>query len=251
MALTDSLISYWKLDEASGSRDDSHGTNHLTDNGSVGSGTGKIGTAADITTTTYLSCADNAALSTGDIDFTISVWCKADSFSGAYGQVLSKWSTDDANNEYLIDYTSDTTQTFRFGVRSGTTFGSVSWSSSASTATWYHIVAWHNATSNEILISVNNGTPVSAAWSIGVNDGDSTFMIGALGGFSGNVESHFDGLIDEVGFWKRVLTSDERTSLYNGGSGFAYPFVAAGIIVPPLRNRVMSPGHIFGGKCLC
>ena len=28
-----------------------------------------------------------------------------------------------------------------------------------------------------------------------------------------------NGRIDEVGIWKRVLTSDERTAIYNGGAG--------------------------------
>lgn len=40
MALTDNLISWWSLDEASGTRYDSHGTNHLTDNNTVSSEAG-------------------------------------------------------------------------------------------------------------------------------------------------------------------------------------------------------------------
>ena len=33
-----------------------------------------------------------------------------------------------------------------------------------------------------------------------------------------------DGLIDEVGLWRRVLTPAERTTLYNCGAGLTYPF---------------------------
>jgi len=32
----------------------------------------------------------------------------------------------------------------------------------------------------------------------------------------------FDGLIEEVAFYKRVLTAAERTWLYNSGAGRAY-----------------------------
>jgi len=32
-------------------------------------------------------------------------------------------------------------------------------------------------------------------------------------------------VIDEVGFWTRVLTEDERTALYNSGDGITYPFL--------------------------
>ena len=73
MALTDSLISYWKLDEASGNATDSHGTNTLTDTNTVTSVAGKINTARYFTNanTEFFTLADNASLSTGDIDFTI------------------------------------------------------------------------------------------------------------------------------------------------------------------------------------
>ena len=55
-----------------------------------------------------------------------------------------------------------------------------------------------------------------------MRDSTNPFAIGVwTGAFpSGNM----DGLIDEVGFWKRTLTSGERTQLYNSGNGLAYPF---------------------------
>jgi hypothetical protein len=77
MALTDSLISYWKMDETSGTRYDSHGTNHLTDNNSVGSLTGKINSSAyfgPAPTTKYLNHIDSSDFDVGDIDFTFSLW---------------------------------------------------------------------------------------------------------------------------------------------------------------------------------
>jgi hypothetical protein len=33
-----------------------------------------------------------------------------------------------------------------------------------------------------------------------------------------------NGQIDEVAIWSRVLTSDERTELFNAGAGKFYPF---------------------------
>ena len=38
-----------------------------------------------------------------------------------------------------------------------------------------------------------------------------------------NAAYYHDGLIDEVGVWSRLLTADEKTALYNSGSGLAYP----------------------------
>ena len=66
--LANSLVAFWKLDEASGQRNDSIGTNHLADNNTVLSAAGKVYPlaatfAADANE--YLSIASNAALSAG------------------------------------------------------------------------------------------------------------------------------------------------------------------------------------------
>ena len=70
MALTDNLISAWELSEASGNAIDSHGSNDLTDNGSVGTGTGLVyGTARHFDgSDDGFNIIDNTDLSVGDID---------------------------------------------------------------------------------------------------------------------------------------------------------------------------------------
>lgn len=50
MALTDNLVSYWKLDESSGNASDSVGSNTLTNNGTAGYASGKINNAVDFGT---------------------------------------------------------------------------------------------------------------------------------------------------------------------------------------------------------
>jgi hypothetical protein len=68
---TTNLIAWWSMDETSGTRFDSHGTNALSDNGNVGTTTGVVGNAASFDgLDDYLSIADNLALSTGDIDWS-------------------------------------------------------------------------------------------------------------------------------------------------------------------------------------
>src|SRR5713101_462503 len=64
---TGSLMSYYKLEEASGNRADSVGTNTLTSHNNVANAKGKIGSSGLFTATssTYLSHADNASLSAG------------------------------------------------------------------------------------------------------------------------------------------------------------------------------------------
>jgi hypothetical protein len=100
------------------------------------------------------------------------------------------------------------------------------WGSSFSLSTWYCIHAWHDSAANQIGVVVNAGTPVTAAAASGVHADTADFRIGSrqFVGF----EAYFDGIIDEVGFWRRVLTSQERTDLYNGGAGLAYSSFGGG-----------------------
>ena len=220
MALTDSLVSYWKLDEASGDATDSHGSNTLTDNNTVGSTTGKINNGRLFTNgnTEYFSHADNADLSTGDIDFSFSAWIKPASFTN-YWSIVDKWT--DANNEYLI-WNEATNSKLNWIVKSsGGVSTNIEWATALSANTWYFVVVWHDSVNNVIGMSIDDATPQTAAHTLGVFDGGSSFWLGRGGG-----GGDYDGVMDEVGFWKRVLTSGERTQLYNSGAGLAYPFVS-------------------------
>ena len=61
---------------------------------------------------------------------------------------------------------------------------------------------------NEAGISINAGTPATTAWLNGRPDGAGDFEIGGSQGQANS--TGWPGRIDEVGFWKRVLTADER-----------------------------------------
>jgi len=222
MALTDNLISYWKLDETSGTRYDSKGSNDLTDNNSVLYGTGKIGNAADFeaSNSEYLSHADSVSLSFGNEDFTVAGWVKLE--STVYGAIASKWDSHLFDREYMLWYDD---LRFKFGISSdGANQGHAVSDNLGDVAldTWYYVVGWHDATANKIYIQVNNGTVDETAWTTGCNDNTSPFKLGLF-----STTSFLDGLVDEVGIWGRVLTSDERTDLYNSGDGLAYPFTGA------------------------
>ena len=83
--------------------------------------------------------------------------------------------------------------------------------------TWYFWCVWHDAVNNEIGIRLDDEENTQS-YSDGLSDGNAAFQIG---GFPGN---YMDGEIDEVGFWKRVLTQSERDILYNLGNAAPYPF---------------------------
>lgn len=229
MALIDNLISYWALDEPSGNALDSHGSNHLTEtSGTIGSAAGKVGNCRDFEAadTEWFTIADNADLSTGDIDFSIAGWVQLESL--VTGVILSHWTSTGAQRCYQLLYNSSTSR-FELQVSAD---GSSATAHTAtannlgapSTATWYFIAAGHSASANEIWISGNAGTVNTTAHSTGVFD-SATVAHGM--GASSLGTNHWDGLLDEIGFWKRDIRSD-LTELYNAGAGRNYAYISGG-----------------------
>lgn len=225
-SLLTGLISYWKLNEASGTRADSAGDNDLTDNNTVTRVLGKQSGAAQFVSANSesLSISSNPSLQVGDIDFTLACWVylTTKTLSQSFPTKVDSGSN---SREYWVEYDSASDR-IRFRVSSDGTSGNTTTVvannlGAPSTGTWYFVVAWHDASSDTINIQVNNGTTDSTAHSTGVYAGTADFRIGAFG----NTPSQFlNGYADEVGFWKRLLTTEEKTRLYNSGNGITYPF---------------------------
>ncbi len=217
MAIIDSLISYYKLDEASGNALDAHASNPLTENGTVGSAAGIIGNSRDLlgTGTSHFTHADSADFSVGDTDYSIAFWLYLDTV----GDVpVQKWDGGSGNREYLMTFSGSQLQVFVDGPGGGVSSVTASNFGNLSTGTWYFVVFYHDSVNNLIGISINAGTPNTTSYSGGLYDSTSTFFLGA---------DTFNGRIDEAGIWRRVLSSQDRTDLYAAGAGLAYPFTVA------------------------
>ena len=112
--LLNGLVSWWDLDEASGTRFDSHtanDVNDLTDNNTVTQATGKVGNAAQFTAANleHLSKSSASNLGADDRDFTWAQWIYLDSLAG---QVFARnctnaTSTAGTAHEWLFSMTSN------------------------------------------------------------------------------------------------------------------------------------------------
>lgn len=222
--LTD-LVGYWKLNEASGARADSHSNGiTLSDSNSVTSATGIISAlAADFENgnNEYLETADSATVSLGsDTSFTITAWVKLESVVGSTRAIVGKRTgTAAADSEIFVGANTDENILFRVG--NASTYLDVVNTNVMATGTWYFVACWHDAAANTLNVQVNDGTVASGSWSGGTFDGTGRFQVGTI---ATSTTGDWDGLIEGVGYWKRTLTSDERTSLYNSGAGLDYPF---------------------------
>jgi hypothetical protein len=219
------------LDEASGTRlDELNGCGgagcDLSVNGPVSSAAGKISNAASYpanNNSAWLSRIDSTTLSSGNTDFTLAGWVYMSDKSSDH-TAISKYTNSGNQREYRLSYNLATDRVrFYVSPTGGNTVISVTANTFGSPAinTWYFITVWHNASANQICIAVNGGSADCGAHSSGVFDSTSDFRIGMASG-----AYFWPGRVDEVGFWRRVLTPAERTALYNAGSGCSYPFAS-------------------------
>jgi hypothetical protein len=227
MALTTNLVSYYKLDEASGNRSDSHGSNTLTDNNTVGSATGVINNAADFEkdNVEYLSRAGTGLFNFGGADFSINLWFNAETTIG--GPALIGKDTAGANRQWvvLLDWNNANVSVFLF-INDSTYFGRRIPNSSLSVSTPYMVTVTRSVSTFKIYLNGSDQTLTDVGNSaIGtIQDTTTEFRIGVFANDTGP----FDGLIDEVGIWTRALTGQEVTDLYNSGTGLSYDNFGAG-----------------------
>lgn len=215
------LISYWSMEAASGDEPDVHGSNDLTDTNTVGSAAGKVGNARDFErdNSEYLVIADNTDVSTGNIDFTICAWVQLESKPASTDMDIVQKTTG-SNGEYFLQWrNNDSTDRFAFAVFGSGGFGNfglVTASSAPTTGVWYHVCGWHDSVNDQLGLDVD-GNVTTVAHSAGVIDGTGDFSVSGV-----EFGNFWDGLIDEKGLWKKVLTSGERAFLRNGTSGTSY-----------------------------
>lgn len=228
-ALKTNLVAYWTLNESSdGSgavdRLDSSGNNNtLTDYGTTPSATGLKSNGADLErdNSEFLARASTASLAMSDIDFTIAFWIKVETAQVQY--IFAKGNSTAAASNYAYFSYLDASNKLYWYVSNGTSVIPVNKASVISTGNWAFVVLYHDSVNNLIGISINNGTHATAECTGGCLD-NATFpqKIGNRPGNIGDYNSGFDGMMDEIGIWKRMLTASEITWLYNAGAGRTY-----------------------------
>lgn len=183
----------------------------LTNNNSVTFATGKVGNAASLVAASsqYLSLASNANVQIGGGSFTLAGWFYAN--ATGLGSLFGKQVT------YHL-FTRSTQIEFR--VFDGSFWTATKVYTQAAT-TWYFLTAWYDSATRVASVDINNsGSPATVTTGTTLTDDGTAFAIGLnVSGFG-----YLNGLADEVGLWKRVLTPTERTALYNAGAGRTHPF---------------------------
>lgn len=226
--LWDGLVSYWKLDEASGTRVDSCGANDLSDPTSVAGAAGVISNGADFEkdSTQYLSITD-AAQSGLDFEqsFSFAFFLKPETLPG-YAQtrtIIGKRDTA-PDISYAINLYSDGGALRVVLSEDGSTAYTYTFATNIVAGEWCHIAVVFDAVVAGGVAVYKDGTQVSntIASSVGsINNGAAPFVIGAAYS-GGSPTTVFDGIVDEVAAFSRPITPYEVAVLCNGGTGNTY-----------------------------
>jgi len=227
-SLNNNLVSYWKLDESSGNPADSVGGYSAT-NSNVNYVAGKINNGASYNGSTSYTEVSSSSGVTFTNKLTISAWVKPASYVHAYTDrgIVSKNGGGGNDESFLLTHLGDTSSTVDswggFVVIGGN--GNEKWINGTSEpvpGNWYHVVMTYDGSYQKLYV---NGVPekiVPLSGNIALTPVN--MVIGARG-LSGSTPSRvFNGVIDEVSYWNKALTSSEINYLYNSGNGRQYQF---------------------------
>lgn len=212
------MVAWWKLDETSGARLDSHGNNHLTDVNTVGYAAGKQGSAADIVgaNAEYMTAVNSDAVQFGARDWSIVGWYYPKTPVSSYPRILSK-----TLSSYEVDLAATSPPGLYIYSAAPATLVNLSWSSSPALNTWHFFAAWHDWAARTAYLQIDNGTPVSRTYAGTPNTSANALAFGANS--VGTAVTQFNGYLDEIAkFNNYILTADERSALYADGAGVTY-----------------------------
>lgn len=222
MSLLNGLVSYWKFDEVSGNAIDSVGSNDLVPFNGVTYVAGKQGNAAHFKSSLsqYLAITNLAQNGLSPQVFSVSAWFKFDTLT-SYQTIFAK--------SYK---TTSISPGFSYGVYADFTNNTITINVGYSTTTWlfnaipfafvagvyYHLV--FHLDGSFVYLYINNSliAKVVQAHPVLYSDGD--FWIG-----DDITVDPFNGSIDEVGFWSRILSASEVSELYYKGYCLPFPFL--------------------------
>jgi len=207
------LVSYWDMDEVSGNRADSHGSNTLTDNNTVTArNSGPAGVVAKFTAATSESLSKTSFSITPNGGYTFAGWFENTSAAGIEhaASIIGQFIFSYSNMGHMLVYDnggfSQTSPALTPVVDSGLHF----------------VVGWVDESVGKAYYQVDDGTIAEVTYSAPYVTPSGTLEVGVWNG------QYYDGRGGRLGAWNRPLTTGERTSLFNSGNGKAYADLTAG-----------------------
>jgi Concanavalin A-like lectin/glucanases superfamily/Chaperone of endosialidase len=246
LSVATGLLAFWRMEEASGNRVDSVSAMALVPAGTtanISQQPGLTGNALGLAGGCLLTLADNATMSAiPGQSFTIACWVRFTSLSGDMGLVGKGAGSAVATEYQLLRRT--TGNVFGLDTSNGSVARSLNYTGlNPVVDTWYLVIGWWDQAAGTMNLQVNNGTLSSVANTEGSQNTTGTFDVGRVA----MIGNHHNGRVDNVMWWKRALTAQERTDLWNGGAGLDY---AALLGMPAFVRPATSTDRVLAGGTL-
>jgi hypothetical protein len=226
------LIGYWTLDGGKMTDtlayDSSSSGNTLTTQGGATKTVGKVGQSLnmdavdDVLFCTDANCGGTTGgkLDMGSRDFTLMAWINPESGGSSCnlsGRVVGKIGDDEPEGYYF----GIGNQYICAAIRRSGEVSSTADGSTVPLNEWSHIAVVFDRDGNmtRYLNGVQTGTQDNISAQAGSVDHPLNFCIGGRDGGAGCIERMFDGRIDEVRVYERVLTVGEIKQVYNASAG--------------------------------
>ncbi len=220
-SLNDGLVGHWTFDgpdllqnvaDTSGNGN----TGYLTGFTSTTTVIGKIGQALSFDGVDDYVDLSSLAVSTFISDFSVSVWFKAENFNNSYAEIVGTGSTPSSNEVWVLRvHNSNGDQIgdllFRGNAANG---GDISTDSgfNVTSGIWYNAIFLYDVTTGSSTVYLN-----------GVKGNDNTVSTGGFTGGSFSLSPkfssrYFNGSMDDVRVYNRILGVDEIKKLYELGN---------------------------------
>jgi hypothetical protein len=224
-SINNDIVAFWKLSDL----EDAAGSHNLTNVGGAPFVPGKVGYCVSLDNSSqYFDVATSSELNFGNTSWSAAArinLVSSASFDSNY--LLSKSSSSTSEFDYRIKYefgsgSSDNFLSVEVGDASGFIAGNFSYAILLATDTWYDIYAAFDSATQALQLRVDAGALQSSS-AIGTPPVDKGYPLRL--GTNRPTSGFFNGKLDSVGIWSRLLTDDEWVFYRRGGKGREYPFV--------------------------
>lgn len=221
------LVASYPLDETTGTliADQSTYGAYGTMQGTLASTTGKLSTALSFDGSTQAVMIGNKTQTQLSSTGTIEAWIKTSSATATLAAVTKAnnfWLGLSGGKAAIYDWTSSVTCADSTSINNGA---------------WHHIaVTLNSGVSNGSIIYVDGVAKKTCTWTP-VNQAGSV-ALGAV--YSGSYSQYFNGTLDHVKLFNRILSADEITAEYNAQNAGTASGLSLGTITPGTSNAVLS-----------
>jgi hypothetical protein len=219
---------YWPCDEASGNLTDDTGNGWTftasgtptyqasgpTIDGVAQSAVQTNGTAFFTTSASF----PNPTIANGR---TVGVWVFLPSTSSAAADIFARSATN--QNEFRVRHASNGQAISPFYQSDGATSIANPSGADIDGDAWHLVIGWWDPADDDVYIQVDSDTPVSGAGTTDIKT-DSTAALGLMAIASGGSSLRSGSRVAKAMVFDRVLTSTERTQLFNG-QFFTYQYI--------------------------